>query len=44
MNIKFIFLPTTVLIRGYFNGGQVTTVANNVQAASGFYLTVQYTV
>jgi len=37
-------LPTTVLIRGYFNGGQVTTVANNVQAASGFYLTVQYTV
>jgi hypothetical protein len=37
-------LPTTVLIRGYFNGGQVATVADNVQAGSGFYLTVQYTV
>lgn len=37
-------LPTTVLIRGYLNGSQITTVSNNVQAASGFYLTVQYAV
>ena len=37
-------LPTTVLIRGFFNGDQVSTVANNAQASGGFILTVQYTV
>jgi len=35
---------TTVFIRGYNAGGQVATVANNVQSGSGFYLTIQYIV
>jgi hypothetical protein len=35
-------LPGTIFIRGYFNGAQVATVSNNVQATSGFYITASY--
>ena len=37
-------LPTTIVIRGYLNGDQVNTVANNITTNSAFYLSASYSI